>query len=68
MIRPLRDLEKEAILEAILETGSVQEAASELGMSRSAIYYKIRSYGIALKANQIITELRRQKKIHFSDY
>jgi transcriptional regulator with PAS, ATPase and Fis domain len=46
--RPLRELEREAILAALREShGNVTRAARALGISRPTIYEKMRRYGIA---------------------
>jgi transcriptional regulator of acetoin/glycerol metabolism len=62
-LRRLEDLEKEAILEAIISTGSVRKAAEELGIDRNTIYRKLKRYDLALKANQIFAELRKQRSL-----
>ena len=45
MIRPLADIEREAILAACLETRDCQRAARELGIGRTTLYRKLREYG-----------------------
>jgi len=48
-IRPLEDLEKEALEHAILHTkGNIRKAATELGISRTTFYNKAKKYGIEL--------------------
>ena len=65
MVKPLREMEKEAILAAIMECGGVIPAAIALGVSKSKIYAKMRQYEIRIKANHIIREIRRQQTINF---
>jgi molybdenum-dependent DNA-binding transcriptional regulator ModE len=65
MIRSLADVEKEAILEAILSTGSIRKAAKALGITHPTIYSKLKKYGIILKAKQILCALRQQKRLTF---
>jgi len=65
VIKPLRELEKEAILAAIMECGGVKQAARALGVSKSKIYDKMAEYGIRIKANHILREIRRQQAITF---
>lgn len=64
-IRPLADLEKEAILEAILSAGSVRRAAKALGITHPTIYAKMKKYGIVLKVKEILSALRSQQNIGF---
>jgi transcriptional regulator of acetoin/glycerol metabolism len=66
MSQTLADIEKESILEAILKNGSVAMAAQDLGISRKTIYNKLKKYGVALRANELLAELRRQKKLPLS--
>lgn len=63
MIRPLRELEKEAILSAILEAGSITSAALKLKIGRSTIHRLMHRYNIALKVNEILAELKKQRKL-----
>lgn len=44
-IRPWADIEKRAILEAIMETGSVEKAADALRIPRLRIYRRLRKWG-----------------------
>jgi transcriptional regulator with GAF, ATPase, and Fis domain len=45
----LEESERQAIIRALKETGGVQKSAAELlGISRRAIHYKIKKYGIKL--------------------
>lgn len=62
-IRPLAEIEKEIILQAIMATGSIAQAAVKLRISRSRIQRILRKYGLALKANEIHAELRKQRKL-----
>jgi DNA-binding NtrC family response regulator len=64
-IRPLREVEKEAILQAIMITGSAKKAARALGIGIATIYCKMDDYGIAMKINEITFNLRRQKGFPF---
>ena len=45
MIRPLADIEREAIVAACLETRDCQRAARELGIGSTTLYRKLREYG-----------------------
>lgn len=63
MIKPLAEVEKEKILEAILEMRSVYKAAKALGITPNTVYKRIRQYGLKLKVGQMLAELRRQKSI-----
>ena len=46
-VRSLEESEKNTILRALEQTGGIQkEAAEVLGISRRAIHYKIKKYGI----------------------
>ncbi len=48
-IRPLKEIEKEAIIASIMDAGgNILEAAKKLKMSKSTIYRKIEKYGITL--------------------
>jgi len=48
-IRPIKDIEREAILASIAEAGgNIPEAARKLKMSKSTIYRKIEKYGIKI--------------------
>jgi len=62
-LRPLCEIEKEAILEAIVSTGSISRAAIRLRISRSTIHRLLRRNNIALKVNEITAELRKQRKL-----
>lgn len=60
MIRPLRDVVREHIIQALVESHwRTQIAADLLGISQRHIYNKIREYELDLD------ELRRQSSIHF---
>lgn len=49
-IRPLRELERQAITEALAVTrGSVSKSARMLGIGRSTLYRKLDQYGISAK-------------------
>ena len=63
MTRTLADGKKEQILQAIIEARSIQKAAENLGVNRSTLYRNLRRYGIALKVNQILAELRKQESL-----
>ena len=45
MIKPLADIEREAIVSACLETRDCQRAARELGIGSTTLYRKLREYG-----------------------
>jgi len=62
-LRPLCEIEKEAILEAIVSTGSISRAAVRLRISRNRIHRMLRKNNIALKVNEITAELRKQRKL-----
>lgn len=62
-IRPLAEIEKHEILRAIMAKGSVVEAAKALRISYATIYRKLKKYGLTVKANQIISELRKQQPL-----
>ena len=66
-LRPLREIEKEAILEAIMATGSIAQAAIRLEISRPRIHRLLRRHNLSLKASEITAELRKQRKLlkHF---
>lgn len=64
MTRTLAEVEKEQILQAIIEKGSIAAAARTLGITRPAIYRRLAKYGIAIKANEILAELRKQNKLN----
>lgn len=63
MIRPLREIEKQAILEAIMAMGGMVQAARALGIGKTTIYRKLNEYGIQVKANEILAEIRRQQTL-----
>lgn len=68
MIRTLAEIEKEEILRAIMEKESVVEAAKALGIGTTTIYDKLKKYGIKVRANEILRELKRQQHLPvFSD-
>jgi sigma-54 dependent transcriptional regulator, acetoin dehydrogenase operon transcriptional activator AcoR len=49
LLTPLESMERDAIVQALLETeGNKLRAAQQLGMSRATIYRKIREYGIRM--------------------
>jgi DNA-binding NtrC family response regulator len=60
-IRTLAEVEKEEILRAILVKGSIVQAAAALGIGRNTIYAKLHRYGLKVRANEIIRELKRQQ-------
>lgn len=60
-IRPLREVEIEAILEAIAKTGSVYKAAAILEIGTATIYRRMKKHKIELKISAIIREIKRQK-------
>jgi transcriptional regulator with PAS, ATPase and Fis domain len=43
---PLRDIQKEAIMHALCKNKNKDEAARELGLSKSTLYRKIKEYGL----------------------
>jgi len=58
-IRPLRELEKEAIIKALIMTYNVKRAALLLEITDRTIYNKMRSYGISL------AWIKQQRRIEF---
>ena len=63
-MRSLAEIEKETILNAILELGSVKQAAEALCVPKSTIYRKLRTYGIIAQGRRImivhlVTKLRK---------
>jgi DNA-binding NtrC family response regulator len=67
MIRTLAEVEKEEILKAIMATGSVVDAAKALGVGKTAIYDKLRRYGLRVKANEILREMSRQRHLQIPE-
>jgi molybdenum-dependent DNA-binding transcriptional regulator ModE len=63
MIRPLADVQKDAILEAILATGSIAQAAIKLDISRTKIQRILKKHGLTLKVTEIRAELSKQPKL-----
>ena len=66
-IRPLAELEVEAIVEAILAAGSVTKAAIALRITRVRIYRTLKRQGIPLKTSELLCELRRQRLLRFGN-
>jgi len=62
-IRPLREIEKEAILQAIVATGSIAQAAIRLQISSRTIHRVLRKYNLTLKINELTAELRKQRRL-----
>ena len=62
-IRTLEEVAKQAILEAIVATGSISRAALKLQISRPRIHRLLKRHKIALKVNEITAELRKQRKL-----
>jgi hypothetical protein len=62
-IRPLSEIEKEVILEAILATGSIAQAAVKLQISRSRVQRMLKRHGLTLKVNEIRAEILKQQKL-----
>jgi transcriptional regulator of acetoin/glycerol metabolism len=51
LLSPLEALERDAIVQSLLDTeGNKAKAAESVGMSRATIYRKIREYGIVVQA------------------
>jgi transcriptional regulator of acetoin/glycerol metabolism len=49
LLSPLETLERDAIVEGLLNTeGNKARAAESLGMSRASIYRKVHEYGIII--------------------
>lgn len=46
MIRPLAEIEKEAILDAMRETKDAIKAADQLQIGHTTIYRKLKDYGV----------------------
>jgi transcriptional regulator of acetoin/glycerol metabolism len=53
-IRPLCEVEKEAILKAIKMTRSCATAANALGIGKTTIYRKLREYGFQHPADELL--------------
>jgi DNA-binding NtrC family response regulator len=52
-VRTLKDIEREAILDALRQTsGKIQDAARILGIGKSTLYEKIKKYGIDDPSNE----------------
>ena len=52
LLSPLEALERDAIVQALLDSdGNKVKAAESLGMSRATIYRKIHEYGIVIPAS-----------------
>jgi len=58
-IKPLRDVERESIIYALVQTGHVERAAIRLGITGRTIYNKMRKYGITLEW------IKQQRKLTF---
>jgi transcriptional regulator of acetoin/glycerol metabolism len=51
LLSPLQSMERDAIVQALLDSrGNKAKTAESLGMSRATIYRKIRQYGIVTPA------------------
>lgn len=53
-MKSLAEIEKETILNTILELGSVTQAARALSVPKTTIYRKLRSYGIISEGRRIM--------------
>lgn len=62
-IRPLAETEKDEILRAIMECGSIARAAILLGISRPRIQRVLKRYNLKMKVGQITAELRKQRRL-----
>jgi len=52
LLSPLESMERDAIVQALLDSGNNKvKAAGSLGMSRATIYRKIHEYGIVTPAS-----------------
>ena len=58
-IRPLAELDKEAVIEAIIEKGSMALATVALGIGYKTLRRKLKTYGLQMKINQLRAELKR---------
>ena len=66
MVQKMAEVEKEKILEAVLETGSIPRAAVALGIARATMYRKIRAYGLTIRLCDIIRAARTQQLLQLS--
>lgn len=69
-IRPLAEIEIEAIVHAILTSGSVTKAAAALKITRVRIYRTLKREGLKrinspLRTTELLAELRRQRLLKF---
>ena len=63
MVKPLAETEKQEILNAVVQSGSVSGAAKLLEIDRRTIYRKMRHYGLKMRINQILLEIRKQQSL-----
>lgn len=63
-IRPLREIEQEAILERIYLKRNIPLAARSLKIGKTTIYRKLREYGVGLTIRDILNNLRKQQELN----
>lgn len=64
-MKHLAQIEKETILKAILELGSIKQAAQALAVPPTTIYRKLKRYGLCkgrrIMVNHLVSQLKRME-------